>query len=72
VQIDYCQQKQNRKYFKKTDLVVALNYIEYGTYEQLESHADASWIFEFSPKVFPCGLKFHLDPCRSISSDEKL
>jgi hypothetical protein len=28
-------------------------------------------MYEFSPVVFPYGLKFHLDPCRSISSNEK-
>ena len=42
-----------------------------GQCEQLESQADASWMYEFSPMVFPCGLKFHLDPCRSISSNKK-
>jgi len=42
-----------------------------GTYEQLGSQADASSMYEFSPMVFPSGLKFHLDPCSSISSTKK-
>jgi len=29
------------------------------------------WVYEFSLVVFPCGLKFLLDPCRSISSNKK-
>ena len=35
------------------------------------SQVDASWMYEFSLVVFPCVLKFHLDPCRSISSNKK-
>jgi len=35
------------------------------------SQDDASWMYEFSPMVFPSRLKSHLDPCRSISSNKK-
>ena len=42
-----------------------------GQCEQLESQADASWMYEFSPMVFPSRMKSHLDPCRSISSNKK-
>ena len=35
------------------------------------SQDDASWMYEFSPMVFPSRMKSHLDPCRSISSNKK-
>jgi len=43
-----------------------------GQYEQLESQADASWMYEFSPMVFPCGLKFHLDLVDLFLPTEKI
>jgi len=43
-----------------------------GQYEQLESQADASWMYEFSPMVFPSGLKFHLDLVDLFLPTEKI
>ena len=43
-----------------------------GQYEQLESQADASWMYEFSSMVFPCGLKFHVDLVDLFLPTEKI